>query len=368
MISQALGKNSDRKWLAVSGLASLFLFATLLVAFPHHRWNPVARLMAKPAQRAFYYWKTTWTTSAQIDRALAEHKIGKLYMRFFDVEWDTVSDYPKPVSPLIFNSPLPQTTKIIPVVYITNAVFLKLPSDQTYKLADQIWNKVSSMALEKNLVFKELQIDCDWSDHSRERYFQFATALKEKMKKEKILVSSTIRLHQIKYFERTGIPPVDRGMLMFYNFGRIQADSNRSSIFNEADAKKYSTYIKNYPMPLDLSLPVFSWLVHSRDGKVIGLLERMDIEDFKKVASFEIKDDHRFIAKSSFFYHGIYYREGDMLLLEESNPEITNQAATLALDGAARVSPYQTVAFFDLDERNLNHYANNEINQMFGRF
>ncbi len=45
-------------------------------------------------------------------------------------------------------------------------------------------------------------------------------------------LSSTIRLHQIKYRERTGVPPVERGMLMFYNMGQFSADPEARAIFD----------------------------------------------------------------------------------------------------------------------------------------
>src|SRR5207253_10476713 len=135
--------------------------------------------------------------------------------------------------------------------------------------------KVSRMAEEQGMAFQQLQLDCDWSDSSRRNYFHFVDLLSHRLKAERKIVSATIRLHQIKYAERTGIPPVSRGMLMFYNFGRIQADSDRSSIFNAEDAGRYSSYIAGYPLELDVVLPAFSWSVHSREGRVLGLLENL---------------------------------------------------------------------------------------------
>src|SRR5262245_5705365 len=61
---------------------------------------------AKP-NRAYYYWKTQWRASPEVLRNLAQNHIGRLYMRFFDVEWDDSVQAPQPVSPLRFESGLP---------------------------------------------------------------------------------------------------------------------------------------------------------------------------------------------------------------------------------------------------------------------
>ena len=101
-------------------------------------------------------------------------------------------------------------------------------------------------------AIKEIQIDCDWTDSTRNRFFRFTRTLGKLAHAEHSLISATIRLHQIKYFERTGIPPVDRGVLMFYNMGKLAAASERSSIFNTEDAEKYTSRLSQYPLPMDL--------------------------------------------------------------------------------------------------------------------
>ena len=53
-----------------------------------------------PPQRAFYYWKTVWSGSPELIGSLSKNHIARLYMRFFDVEWDETQLEPRPVSPL----------------------------------------------------------------------------------------------------------------------------------------------------------------------------------------------------------------------------------------------------------------------------
>jgi len=79
-----------------------------------------------PPKRGFYYWKTEWSASPAILRTLSGDRIDRLYMRLFDVEWNERDGAAEPIAPLRFESAPPRGVKIVPVVYITNAVFLKI--------------------------------------------------------------------------------------------------------------------------------------------------------------------------------------------------------------------------------------------------
>lgn len=51
-------------------------------------------------QRAFYFWKTQWSASPRLAQSLAENRISRLYMRFFDIDWDAPTRAALPVAPL----------------------------------------------------------------------------------------------------------------------------------------------------------------------------------------------------------------------------------------------------------------------------
>ncbi len=63
---------------------------------------------------------------------------------------------------------------------------------------------------------REIQIDCDWTERTRNAYFQLLTALKREPFLQGKILSATIRLHQVKYVQRSGIPPADRGRVCFF--------------------------------------------------------------------------------------------------------------------------------------------------------
>lgn len=223
---------------------------------------------------------------------------------------------------------------------------LKIRQENAPDLAEKIFRQILHLAQGK-LEFPEIQIDCDWTEGSRNCYFTLLKSLAELAHKENKMLSATIRLHQVKYAQRTGIPPVDRGMLMFYNMGKITAGSVRNSIYNNVDAKKYTASIEKYPLPLDVVLPTFSWAIHIRDGQVIGVLHRSFIPDLLKNSSFSSGDKQTFRSDVSFFLHGDYFKRGDLFRIERATPDVLTDAAQLA----ARNCKYQqrSIALFDLD-------------------
>ncbi|HTB32143.1 MAG TPA: hypothetical protein VK808_08965, partial [Bacteroidia bacterium] len=187
----------------------------------------------------------------------------------------------------------------------------------------------------------------------------FHNELKQKGK----LLSATIRLHQVKYKEKTGVPPIDRGMLMFYNMGKVNSIPGYNSIYNERDANNYASYVKSYPLPLDVALPVFSWAVIFRDGKVKGINEKAVNQDFSTDSLFLSAGNNIFVSRKAFFLHGRYFMKNDTVKLEQVTPDICEDAAN-------NVSRYlknekRTVILFDYDSIYLSTYDKNDLDKIF---
>ena len=87
------------------------------------------------------------------------------------------------------------------------------PTFRPADAASSLLAKVSAAALG---AWKEMQVDCDWTQGSRAAYFALLRALRDRLHAQGRRLSATIRLHQVKCSADTGVP-VDRGMLMAYN-------------------------------------------------------------------------------------------------------------------------------------------------------
>lgn len=325
----------------------------------------LAACTKKAPERAFYYWKTRFTLTPTDEHLLRSLHVKKLYVRFFDIDWEETKGEAIPKGKINFVSPVNKGISIIPVVYITNKTFLHVKDKDVEVLADKVFKQINLMAARNNITYSELQLDCDWTESTRAAYFDFITQIKRISGKQNPTISATIRLHQVKYFKLTGIPPVDRGMLMYYNMGKIDTVAANNSIFNTNDAAKYVSYLKDYPLPTDVVLPTFSWGIHIRKGKVINLLSSFSMSDCENNLNFIPVCANQFRVKQSFFYKGFYLMQDDLVKVEQTTPELCKQAA---MQVAKQMKPAATVAFYHLDSLNLNQYEPKDFEEIFDYF
>jgi len=206
---------------------------------------------------------------------------------------------------------------------------------------------------------KEIQLDCDWTNKTRGKYFALLSEVKTYLNPKDILLSSTIRLHQVKYFKETGVPPIDKGMLMFYNIGDINDPKTTNSILDLDDAKKYLTNFWEYPLKLDIAFPIFSWGVLIRRGRTIKLISNLRPEDLKDDNKYIKVEENKYKVINSHYLEGYYLYEKDLIRTENVSCEQLTDAAKImssVLDNKDIV-----VSFFHLDRKCLKYYDYEEL-------
>ena len=341
----------------VAGCKFACFVAILLLAGCHHQPNQITR--------AVYYWKTDLSIDHIGYQQLDSLGIRKVYVRFFDVDLDAANKSPVPVSPVVFDKGIPGDVACVPVIFIRNRVFTSLEIDSVPVLAKRMFRLMASICKANGKTIREMQLDCDWTTTTKDKYFLLAKTIGESCKTNGVKLSATIRLHQIKYLEKTGVPPVDRGMLMFYNMGKLEDTTTSNSIFDAATAMGYTSRIKTYPLPLDVVLPMFSWAVHMRDGKVIGLPD-IDAKMLVDTANFILDNATHFTLKQDFKYKTVSFNKGDKLRIEKCGIAECNEAAKLVrqyLKDEAR-----TVSIFDFQPDNFFQNGRDSIRQVYERF
>lgn len=269
---------------------------------------------------AFYHWKAEMDISQAEMDYMDSLSVRKLYVRFFDVLFDKERQTAVPVSQLDWKFfDMGRKMEIIPVVFITNSCMGKLAYPQGVdSLAKNMSEKLRSMMAKLDTVrfnVKELQLDCDWTLETQSNYFKLIEDLKKYMP-EISKFSATIRLHQVKYFTTTGVPPVDEGVLMFYNMGDIGKDKEKNSILNLQKAKTYLENFDVYPLKLDIALPLFSWAVQFRENKVLQLINDLSADDLDRDLNFKKLEENRYLVLNSCFIKGIYVYKNDQLRTE----------------------------------------------------
>ena len=355
------GQTSATRSLAA---VALVLALVLVAGCGHGRRAP-----GPPPRRAFYYWRTTFTLSPAEQRALADVGAARLYLRLFDVEWRGELDGPATMGPVTAPTPLaaqlPATVEVVPVVYLRNELFTRAPAARVGEVARWTWQEVRGRAAVLGLAPHELQLDCDWTESTRDRFFAFLTELGTLARADGVELSATIRLHQIKYRERTGVPPVSRGMLMFYNMGTFSPDPEERAIFDAASARRYLQRLAGYPLPLDVALPIWSWTIHLRDDQVVDLLQSTDPDELPALDFVRAAGPDRYEVTRTAFLHGNLLRAGDVLKIEVTAPADTLAAARMLAPRLAPVATPRTVALFDLSERNLRRHATDDLDLVF---
>lgn len=320
----------------------------------------------RQVKRSIYYWKTIFKLSQDEKLFLKQNKITRIYLHCFDVIVDAPSNTSRPDGILTFADLIPDSTEYVPVVYITNDVLKQTDENKIEELSFRILKLCDLIFDSKKIKYAELQIDCDWTDSTHKNYFRLLQSIKNKINAKGQQLSVTIRLHQVKYKNKTGVPPADQGMLMFYNMGDLRNTQTSNTIYDSLTASKYISSISGYPLPLDVALPIFTWGVQLKDSRAVKLLNNVCQKDIIASGLFkEIKPGY-FGAEKGFFFRGTYFQSGDLLRMEEINP-------ALSLNAAKQLSPKIKsttfhVALYHLDESNTSRYETKDINSLYHSF
>ncbi|SEP14946.1 hypothetical protein SAMN05444671_2931 [Flavobacterium sp. CF108] len=309
---------------------------------------------------AFYYWKTNLKFSSTEKEVLKDNDVHKLYVRYFDIGLHPETQFPIPISPIHFQENI-QNFEIVPVVFIQNKVMLQTNLD-IEDLAKKTIHLIEEINKKNKINYAEIQIDCDWTLNSKDNYLKFIEQIKKLSQKK---LSATIRLHQVKYFKKTKIPNVDHGVLMFYNMGTIAPDS-LNSIYSKKISDNYLKSLKKYPLDLDYALPIYSWAVHIRNQKVVGLRSKLNFSELKKDKNFVQINSIFFKARQSNYKNGVYYEENDLLKIESISAEDLKEMAEDLSENSAKAP--KEIIFYDLDEFNLKSYEKNIFEQVVSCF
>ena len=249
--------------------------------------NIVPKASSEAYDRGIYHWKTIFDISAEDSTFLQEHNIKRLYVRMFDVgmEMNEYNDSLEavPLGTTRFRSKGPEGCTIVPTVFITQEA-LRAYCYREWQLAELIVKRVKAMASWNELgSFGEIQYDCDWTDKTRRRFEELCQATRKILKEDGIILSGTIRLHQLE--EATY--PFDRGVLMIYNTGSFVNPDTKNSILDYDDVSKYMSSEKrirkfiearetNCPK-IDIAYPTFSWgVAFDSNGKFKKLVRDID--------------------------------------------------------------------------------------------
>ena len=204
-----------------------------------------------------------------------------------------------------------------------------------------------------------MQIDCDWTKNTKDKYFNFLKEITTQPFLQNKKLSTTIRLHQLKFRSEAGIPPVSKGLLMCYNMGNLKNPDIANSIIDNTELAKYISNARTYPLPLDIALPLFDWFVWFHKNEYKGLVHNYVLEGIKKTKE-------KIIFNKDTIINGILFRKGDWLRHEESKMDVLKKAAKEIRNKISFEK--QTIILYHLDAQILKKYTNHELENLYNSF
>ena len=336
------------------------ILISIILMFSSLNFCCKAKRETRQIERSFYYWKSVFNLSTFEKQTMATLGVNTLYLKFFDVDWDEESRLAKPVAKIRIEDSAYRNYNVIPTVFITNSCIQKISSLQVNELAENIQKLLKEIIFSHNFNnIPEIQFDCDWTESTKEKYFALLNNFKALKPGAKI--SATIRLHQIKFIAKTGVPPVDRGLLMCYNMGNLKNPATDNSILETREMKKYISGLSNYPLPLDIALPLFDWQVLYRNNIYTGLIQNLPETVFSN--SFSEKKGNRYLLLKDTLLHGYDLRKGDMIRNEQT--DITEVLAAANEISKQLKNTRPRVSLYHLDSVLLNKYTTHELETIY---
>lgn len=315
-----------------------------------------------------YYWRTTMSLNEKEKEFLDRHNVTRLYVRFFDVDREFTARQGEdviPIATIAMNDSLPEGVDVIPTVYITTYAIERMQLKEE-EYAEKILKRIDAMCRQKGISYSEIQLDCDWTKNTCDTFYNLCRMVKSKMDSKQSL-SSTIRLHQLVQTP----PPVDKGVLMVYNTGNLNEMTTENSIFSLKDIEPYlrDSRLADYELPLDIAYPTYGWSVIYRPvgGKYHfdKLLRRTDFSELpqlKKIGKnmYEVTDDVNFTPETNQWNDA--YRGYRVRVERPDAREIL--AVKKKIEAQLKDKPHSNI-LYHLDEAQLSHYSNHDIDKIY---
>lgn len=301
---------------------------------------------------AFYVWKTKLVEKDADVSYLNKIKAEKFYVRMFDV--DDKGNGALPITGFSADT-VHLAGEVIPVIFITNRTFLRCKINTLETLAEKCVRKMDTICMSHfGKLPQAYQFDCDWTEKSREAYFTFLKAVSKL--RPAATVSCTIRLHQIKYKNETGVPPVSKGTLMYYASSEPSNFDSPNTILDNEEAALYIEDLRAYPLHLDIALPLYSWGIVRNSFNKIKLINKVCIADITTHPQYyKKKQNGIYEILESHYLRGIWVNKGYELKIEEVSPQTLQEAAKILRKKLKKED--REVIFYHLDEEILKRYS-----------
>lgn len=264
----------------------------------------------KETSVSVYWWKNKVEITDEMLQFNKANNIQKVYCKVADFRYNQLQNTID--IPLIHDKLSLEKQNILPVLYIENDIFRHFSEDYVFNLFKETIDKLKQRKIISELT--HVQIDCDWTLSTKDRYFQFLNKLKSNCE----VVGVTLRLHQVKYYKTTGVPEVNYGVLMIYNLSSVADFRVDNSIYDYDLALSYlKGHLHNYPMEIKAALPAFAWAAHFHHEKLSNILNLVTFEELVENENLTQLTDCRFVSTKAHFINATPISKHDVIRYEE---------------------------------------------------
>ncbi len=352
----------------------LFFISLFLLLIIGYLFKTFFTLEVHPI-KAFYYWQNQAYFLSDIEsQTIKTLNVNKLYIKFFEVDKNDIQGifpFAKNELNLSRYDSVESKIEVVPTIYIRNEVFKQTSGKEIDQLAENLLfliEKKFKKQYEENPIPKEIQMDCDWTESTKDNYHLFLTILKEKMLQnlffKNVKTSATLRLYAYKFPDKMGVLPVDRAMLMCYNLIPPFEAGDRNSILNLNELNKYLVGADTYPIPLDIALPIYSSVQVYQNNSFAGIIYNEDSTFMRQTKKL---NNTWYLSKMDTVINDIFLRKGDKLKIEKITFKTLNRAIKSIIENV-NLDEKPTIALFHLEDYELTNFSHEELDSCFSRF
>ena len=144
---------------------------------------------------------------------------------------------------------------------------------------------------------------------------------------------------------------------MLYNVGDLK-NKQQNSTLESSIVKQYINTETDYPLSLNIALPLFSQTVITNNDNKIKIIKNTERNVLENDDHFKIIDNYNLMVVKDTLYKGFFLSKGYNLKFEEINETVITESFKIIKNSNLKINE---VIFYHLDEKSLSNINIKEI-------
>jgi len=154
---------------------------------------------------------------------------------------------------------------------------------------------------------------------------------------------------------------------MCYNMGNLKLAGDNNSILDVNVAEKYLNNLQDYPLPLDVALPLFNWcLLYDNENRFTGILRDVQESDLNKNKVFAALQKNIYAVNKDTLWKGYNLVKNETLRYESCSETDLYKLADFVASKMNGIS--FSLVFYHCDSAVLSKHNNYELEKIYRLF